>query len=56
MKENCSCNKERVIKALKLIEKEELKKIIQEDNGAEIVCNFCEKKYIFTKEELENLL
>lgn len=52
----CNCSKEKMEKALISIGKEELKKILQEDKKAEIVCNFCNKKYEFSKEELENML
>ena len=38
------------------IGKEELQKIIKEDGKAELVCHFCNKKYDFSKEELEELL
>ena len=40
---------------LSSIGKEELKKIIQEDGKAEIVCHFCNKKYEFSKQELEEI-
>ena len=38
------------------IGKDELKKIIDEDGKAEIICHFCNKKYNFSKEQLEELL
>ena len=34
----------------------ELKKIIDEDEKAELTCHFCNKKYKFNKEELEKIL
>ena len=43
-------------KALISIGKKDLEDIIKEDEKAELVCHFCNKKYQFTKEELENLL
>ena len=52
----CNCSKEKFEKGLISIGKEELKNIIEEDGKAEILCNFCNKKYNFTKEELEQLL
>jgi len=38
------------------IGKEELEKIINEDEKAEAVCHFCNNKYQFTKSELEEIL
>lgn len=52
----CACNKEQMADALATIQKEELKKIIEEDGKAELVCHFCNKKYEFSKEELEAIL
>ena len=42
--------------ALASIGKKELENIIKEDGKAELVCHFCNKKYQFNKEELENLI
>lgn len=56
IKYDCDCNKEKFEKALISIGKDDLTKIIEEDGKAEIVCQFCNKKYNFSKEELENLL
>lgn len=55
IKFECDCSKEKFEKGLVSIGKEDLSKIIEEDGKAEIVCQFCNKKYNFTKEELENL-
>ena len=55
-KYECDCSKERMENALISLGKDELNKIIEEDGKAEIVCHFCNKKYEFNKEELENLL
>lgn len=52
----CDCSKEKMEKALISIGKEELEKIINEDEKAEIVCHFCNKKYLFNKEELIELI
>ena len=37
-------------------QKEELEDIINKDGKAELVCHFCNKKYEFSKEELEGIL
>ena len=52
----CDCSKEKMANALVSIGKKELENIIKEDGKAELVCHFCNKKYQFDKEELENLL
>ncbi len=52
----CDCSKEHMADGLAAIGKEELENIIETDGKAEIVCHFCNKKYEFNKEELENIL
>jgi len=52
----CNCSKQRVENALKLMQKEELISMIEEDKGAEVYCDFCREKYTFTKIELETIL
>ena len=52
----CDCNVERLEKALISLGKKELKDIIDQDGQAELQCHFCNRKYHFSKEELENLL
>lgn len=56
IKFDCDCSKEKFEKGLISIGKEDLNKIIEEDGRAEIVCQFCNKKYNFNKEELEELI
>lgn len=53
---NCDCSKERVENALTSLGEEELKQMIEEDGQAEVHCYFCNKKYLFTGEELENII
>ena len=55
-KYKCNCSKEKMTEALISIGKKELEDIIREDGKAELVCHFCNKKYNFTKEELEEIL
>lgn len=52
----CDCSKEHMSDGLVTIGKKELQDIIEKEGKAELVCHFCNKKYEFTKEELENLL
>lgn len=55
-KYECTCSKEKMENALVSIGKEELEKIIVEDKKAELVCNFCNKKYEFSEEELKKII
>lgn len=52
----CDCSKERFAKSLASISPADLKLIIEEDHGAEVICHFCKKKYVFTEAELERLV
>lgn len=52
----CDCSKEHFSRGLSTLRKEDLIEIIEEDGKAETVCNFCNKSYNFTKEDLENIL
>ena len=51
----CDCSREKFEKALVTIGEEDFDKLINEDSGAELVCHFCNSKYNFTREELEEL-
>ena len=52
----CNCSREKIEKGLIAIGKKELEDIINENGKANIVCNFCNKEYDFSKEDLEKLL
>ena len=52
----CDCSKEHMADGLVTVGKKELQDIIEKEGKAELICHFCNKKYEFTKEELENLL
>lgn len=52
----CNCSKEKMEKSLITIGKEEIKDIIENEGKAELVCHFCNEKYLFSKDELEKLL
>ena len=51
----CNCSKDRVAKALIATGKDGLSEMAQ-DETTEVVCNFCNKKYHFTKEEILSLM
>lgn len=52
----CDCSRERMERALISIGQNDLQEIIDDDQGAELVCNFCHEKHQFTTEELKALL
>lgn len=52
----CDCSHNRFKDGLAAIGKDELKDMIAEDHGAEVVCQFCSEKYHFSEEELTELL
>ena len=55
-KYECGCNKGKFTEGLMTLGKDQLTELIEEDGKAEIQCQFCNKKYDFNKEELENIL
>ena len=52
----CYCSRERVSRAIISMGKEEMQSLIEEQGGAEQTCQFCDKVYRFTKEDLQELL
>lgn len=52
----CDCHEERLENALLSIGRDALKEIIEEDEAAEMVCHFCNRKYYFNKDRLIRLL
>lgn len=51
----CDCSKYHMTEALATIGKEDIDDIIENEGKAELVCHFCNKKYQFSKEELEEI-
>ena len=52
----CDCSRYRVETALISLGKTELEKMIEEEDTTEVSCHYCNKKYHFSKEDLEMLL
>lgn len=52
----CYCDRERVSRALISMGREELESLIAEQGGAELTCQFCDRVYQYTREDLEELL
>ncbi|MBQ3135021.1 MAG: Hsp33 family molecular chaperone HslO [Oscillospiraceae bacterium] len=52
----CYCSRDRVERALISMGRQELSQMIEEQGQAELSCQFCDKLYNFTRDELESLL
>lgn len=52
----CGCDREKVERAVLSVGKDELKKMIEQDGGAEVVCEFCKQQYHFDRGELEHFI
>ncbi len=53
---NCDCSFERVLGALKMFGIDELKDMIEKDNGAEATCEFCAEVYQASQKDLTQLI
>ncbi|MBQ6528826.1 MAG: Hsp33 family molecular chaperone HslO, partial [Clostridia bacterium] len=53
---HCSCNRERMERALLAIGRNDLQEIIDDGKGAELGCHFCHKTYFFTTQQLQALI
>ena len=52
----CNCGREKYERALVLLGREEVQKIVDDGEPVEIKCQFCGKKYRFSQEELKAVL
>ncbi|GIN64464.1 33 kDa chaperonin [Robertmurraya siralis] len=52
----CNCSKERFADAIVSLGQDEITDMIETDGKAEAQCHFCNEKYQYTREELEQLL
>lgn len=52
----CNCSKKRTEKVLLSLGRQELMQLIQEQKPVELCCHFCNRKYQFSRKELEALL
>jgi len=51
----CHCSRDRMLQALKVLGREEIESIVEEQDGLELRCDFCGTKYRFRPDELEGL-
>jgi len=52
----CDCHEDKMKQALMSIGKSELETIMAEDGQAELICHFCNHKYLFDKAALEEMI
>ena len=52
----CDCSRERIERAVRSLGKAEIQDIIDKQINAELVCHFCNQKYVVSKAELEEML
>lgn len=52
----CNCSRDKMENNLISIGKDDINDIIKKDGKAELVCHFCNKKYLFTEEDLRKLI
>lgn len=52
----CNCNKKRVEKALISVGKKEIQEMIDDGKPIEVNCHFCSRNYLFSVEELREIL
>lgn len=52
----CTCSRERMEKALVSLGRNDLQSLIDEERGAELSCQFCHAKHMFSTEQLIELL
>lgn len=52
----CNCSRDKVIRALISMGRKELTELMNEQKNTEITCQFCDKVYFFTSDEIGELL
>lgn len=52
----CNCNRQKIENIVTGMSKEELEDIVKNQGKLQAECHFCNKKYVFTKEELQKII
>lgn len=52
----CGCSREQMLGVLATLRIEELQELIEMDKGATLKCQYCDKSYSFTEEDLQKLM
>ena len=53
---HCQCSRERALLIISALGREEIKDMLTKDNGAELICHFCNEAYQLNADELSELL
>lgn len=53
---HCYCSSDRARRALILLGKEELTKLLEEQGQGEVTCPFCNQKYLFDRRQLQEMI
>ena len=53
---HCDCSRERFMAGISTLSEQDIQEMIDEDNGCEVKCEYCNTIYKFTKEDLESIL
>ncbi len=56
LRHSCRCSSDLIRSALTNIHPEELQEMIRKDGGAEVICSFCRKKYLFSENDLREMI
>ncbi|QBO35867.1 Hsp33 family molecular chaperone HslO [Periweissella cryptocerci] len=56
VKFECDCSKEKFAERMASLPASDLQEIIDEDHGAQVVCQFCENKYEYSEADLKQIL
>jgi len=52
----CTCSYERAINIVTMLGEEEVRDMLEKDNGAELICHFCSAVYYLDKAALQDIL
>lgn len=52
----CDCSREQMASTLSLLEIKDLKTFIEEDEGCEMICHYCNTHYFFTQEDIAEII
>ena len=52
----CRCSRERSLNAMRILDKKELRDILEKEGKAELVCEFCKNIYLVKYEEIEEMI
>lgn len=56
IKYHCGCSHKKYFDAMTRLNKSSLEEILHEDGQAEVICQYCNKKYIYTAIDLQNMI